>query len=166
MGDGDCGYTLRDGAKQVLSFIEDKDLSRLPSTLAGLVSELEVNMGGTSGALYCIFFTALASSLATADSVPAALKQALGVLCKYTNARPGDRTMMDALIPFVETLALDSSGEVEAAIEKAKEGVEGTKVMQARLGRSTYLDESATRGVPDPGAYGLLVLLEGMCKGI
>lgn len=117
-------------------------------------------MGGTSGALYCIFLTALASSLASEESVAKALEKALGELCKYTNARVGDRTMMDALIPFVESLA--GGGEVGKALEKAKEGVEGTKKMEAKLGRSTYLDESATRGVPDPGAYGLLVLLEGM----
>ncbi|KAF2218002.1 hypothetical protein CERZMDRAFT_14124, partial [Cercospora zeae-maydis SCOH1-5] len=157
VGDGDCGYTLRDGAKRVLTFISsssasDKDFStNLPSTLASLVSELEVNMGGTSGALYCIFLTALASSLASEESVAKALKKALGELCKYTNARVGDRTMMDALIPFVETYAADE-GKVEEALEKAREGVEGTKRMEAKLGRSTYLDESATRGVPDPGA--------------
>ncbi|KAM3419978.1 hypothetical protein BST61_g3292 [Cercospora zeina] len=166
VGDGDCGYTLRDGAKQVLTFISssssDTDLcTDLPSTLSTLVSALETNMGGTSGALYCIFLTALASSLASEESVPKALEKALGELCKYTNARVGDRTMMDALIPFVEALAADG-GEVGEALEKAKEGVEGTKRMEAKLGRSTYLDESATRGVPDPGAYGLLVLLEGM----
>lgn len=68
--------------------------------------------------------------------------------------------MMDALIPFVN--ALVETGNVEKAMDKAKEGVEGTKKMEAKLGRSSYLDESATQGVPDPGAYGLLVLLSGM----
>ena len=70
--------------------------------------------------------------------------------------------MMDALIPFIETL--DNTGNAQKAIEKSQEGVEGTKTMEAKLGRSTYLDESATQGVPDPGAYGLLVLLKGMCN--
>ncbi|EMF13778.1 Dak phosphatase [Sphaerulina musiva SO2202] len=162
VGDGDCGYTLRDGAKKVLSFIADKDLGQLPATLADLVAELEVNMGGTSGALYCIFLTALVSSLASEDSVAKALKQALEELCQYTNARVGDRTMMDALIPFVDTLVME--GDVELATAKAKQGVEGTKMLEAKLGRSSYLDESATRGVPDPGAYGLLVLLQGMAS--
>lgn len=162
VGDGDCGYTLRDGAKQVLSFIEGKDLARLPETVAALVHDLEVNMGGTSGALYCIFLTALAASLASEPSVPKALKGALEQLLKYTRARLGDRTMMDALIPFVETL--EATGDVDLAVRKASEGVDGTKKMEAKLGRSTYLDESATQGVPDPGAYGLLVLLQGMAK--
>ena len=70
--------------------------------------------------------------------------------------------MMDALIPYIETLV--SSGDVEDALTKAKEGVDGTKKMEATLGRSAYLDDSTTQGVPDPGAYGLYVLLEGMSK--
>lgn len=163
VGDGDCGYTLRDGAKQVLQFIEGKDLAKLPQTVAALVNDLEVNMGGTSGALYCIYLTALATALATENTLPNALKAALDQLYKYTNARLGDRTMMDALIPYIETLV--SSGDSKQAVAKAKEGVEGTKKMEATLGRSAYLDESATQGVPDPGAYGLYVLLEGMSLG-
>lgn len=162
VGDGDCGYTLRDGAKQVLSFVEGKDLTRLPEIVAQLVSELEVNMGGTSGALYCIYLTALAGALASESSVSKALRVALEQLMKYTRARLGDRTMMDALIPFIDTL--ESTGDAEQAIQKSKQGVEGTKKMEAQLGRSAYLDESATQGVPDPGACGLLVLLEGMSK--
>ena len=160
VGDGDCGYTLRDGGKQVLQFIEGKDLAKLPETVAALVNDLEVSMGGTSGALYCIYLTALASSLAGESTIPKAMKAALEELYKYTNARLGDRTMMDALIPYIETLV--SSGDVKEALSKAQEGVDGTKKMEATLGRSAYLDESATQGVPDPGAYGLYVLLEGM----
>ncbi|WPG99831.1 Hypothetical protein R9X50_00265100 [Acrodontium crateriforme] len=163
VGDGDCGYTLRDGAKQVLSFIADQDLSRLPETVAALVHDLEVNMGGTSGALYCIYLTALAGALATETSMARALHVALNQLLKYTRARLGDRTMMDALIPFVHVF--ETTGNVDQAIAEAKKGVEGTKTMEAKLGRSTYLDESSTQGVPDPGAYGLLVLLQGIAKG-
>jgi dihydroxyacetone kinase len=126
------------------------------------VHDLEVNMGGTSGALYCIFLTALAASLASEATVAKALQAALAQLCKYTRARLGDRTMMDALIPFIDTL--NATGDAEQAIAKASEGVDGTKKMEAKLGRSTYLDESATNGVPDPGAYGLLILLQGMTR--
>jgi hypothetical protein len=68
--------------------------------------------------------------------------------------------MMDALIPFIDTLV--DSGDTKDALAKAKEGVEGTKKMEATLGRSAYLDDSTTQGVPDPGAYGLYVLLQGM----
>ncbi|EME43998.1 hypothetical protein DOTSEDRAFT_171965 [Dothistroma septosporum NZE10] len=162
VGDGDCGYTLRDGAKKVLSFISDRDLTYLPAVLSDLVSQLEIEMGGTSGALYCIYLTALASALATEEGVAKAVGVAVNELCKYTNARVGDRTVMDCLVPFVEGL---EKGGVEAALEMARKGVDGTKTMAATLGRSAYLDDDAVKGVPDPGAYGLLVLLEGMVKG-
>lgn len=82
---------------------------------------------------------------------------------KFTRARKGDRTMMDCLIPFVDELG---TGGVKKALEEARKGVEGTRTMEANLGRSSYLDESATRGVPDPGAYGLLMLFEGMVEGL
>jgi hypothetical protein len=160
VGDGDCGYTLRDGAKQVMSFITNADLEKLPSTLGDLVDDLEVNMGGTSGALYCIFLSSLAQSLWDAPSFADALQSALDSLLKYTRARLGDRTCLDCLIPFVETLR--ETNDSKKALEEAKKGVETTKKLEAKLGRSSYLDEAATRGVPDPGAYGLLVLLEGM----
>lgn len=163
VGDGDCGYTLRDGAKQVLKFIAGRDLSELPQSLGELVHDLEVNMGGTSGALYCIFLTSLSSALASSDSIAAALSIALEQLLHYTRARLGDRTMLDCLIPFVETLNL--TGDVGKALDDAEKGVESTKNLEAKLGRSTYLDESATKGVPDPGAYGLFVLLRGMSVG-
>ncbi|KAF2864433.1 Dak phosphatase [Piedraia hortae CBS 480.64] len=160
VGDGDCGYTLRDGAKQVLQFIEGRDLTQLPDVVNALVGELEVKMGGTSGALYCIYLTALAGALGSAKTVPQALEIALKQLQRYTRARKGDRTLMDALIPYVETLC--DNGDAQAAVDAAREGVEGTRKMEAHLGRSTYLDNKAIQGVPDPGAYGLLVLLENM----
>jgi dihydroxyacetone kinase len=160
VGDGDCGYTLRDGAKQVLRFISDADLSKLPSSLSDLVDNLEVNVGGTSGALYCIFLSSLAQHLWDAPSLPDALKGSLDDLLKYTRARLGDRTCLDCLIPFVETLR--ETGDSTKALAEAEKGVETTKKLEAKLGRSSYLDETATRGVPDPGAYGLLKILEGM----
>jgi hypothetical protein len=98
VGDGDCGYTLRDGAKQVMSFITNVDLEKLPSTLGDLVDNLEVNMGGTSGALYCIFLSSLAQNLWDAPSFADALQGALDSLLKYTRARLGDRTCLDCLI--------------------------------------------------------------------
>ncbi|KAH8659075.1 dhal domain-containing protein [Tricladium varicosporioides] len=162
VGDGDCGYTLRDGAKQVLSFIKNADLSKLPSTLSDLVDDLEVNMGGTSGALYCIFLSSLSQSLSTSPTFSSAMQCSLNHLLKYTRARLGDRTMLDCLIPFVETW--EKTGDVKKALGDASKGVETTKKLEAKLGRSSYLSEAATNGVPDPGAYGLLVLLEGMVR--
>ncbi|KAI9804505.1 MAG: hypothetical protein M1825_001404 [Sarcosagium campestre] len=163
VGDGDCGYTLRDGAKQVLSFIGDRDLAQLPQALGALVDDLEEEMGGTSGALYCIFLSSFAQNLILTPSIPDALAIALEHLLKYTSARLGDRTLLDCLIPFVDTWK--STENVREALQESQKGVQDTKSMEAKLGRSSYLDESATQGVPDPGAYGLYILLAGLVNG-
>jgi dihydroxyacetone kinase len=59
--------------------------------------------------------------------------RALLSLQRATPARKGHRTMMDALIPFVETL--QRTGDLEAAVNAAKEGAESTVPMTAKLGR-------------------------------
>jgi len=110
--------------------------------------------------LYCIFLSSLAQNIRDAPTFPDALKGALDSLLKYTRARLGDRTCLDCLIPFVDTL--QKTGDSKKSLKNAENGVESTKTLKAKLGRSSYLDEAATRGVPDPGAYGLLMLLEGM----
>ena len=98
VGDGDCGYTLRDGAKQVLKFIATGDLLELPQILSELVHDLEVNTGRMSGSLYCIFLTFLSSSLAMTYSVAGALPVALEQVLNYSRARLGDRTMVNCSI--------------------------------------------------------------------
>jgi hypothetical protein len=62
IGDGDCGLTLRDGARKVVDFIKDKDLLQLAFVVSTLVDDPEVTMDGTSGALYCIYLASFSQS--------------------------------------------------------------------------------------------------------
>lgn len=124
-------------------------------------------MDGTSGALYAIFLNSLVHSLRTlapGDASPqvwaGALKQSCEALSRYTPARPGDRTLVDALYPFVETLK--STGDLKQAAEAAKKGAEGTKGMKASLGRTVYIGGSGYEEVPDPGAWGLASFFLGL----
>jgi dihydroxyacetone kinase len=133
-------------------------------------------MDGTSGAIYAIFLNALAHGLLaqnTASPTPIAteiwakaLQSSFAALGKYTPAKKGDRTLIDALAPFVETLA--ETGDLGGAAEAARRGTEGTKGMKASLGRSVYVggEEEWIGKVPDPGAYGLSEFLEGVAEGI
>ena len=84
-------------------------------------------MGGTSGALYSIYLSALAQGVARANEskvtvavMAQAAEFALGALGKYTPARVGDRTLVDALDPFVRELS--ESHDVWKAVEAAREG--------------------------------------------
>lgn len=96
-----------------------------------------------------------------------AARHALATLMTYTKARVGDRTLMDTLCPFIDTLNDDASNLSEA-IEKAKEGAMSTRDLSAKLGRSSYLSnkEVLESGIPDAGAFGLSEILTGLGKAL
>lgn len=147
-------------------------LSSAPKTVLGIADTIEHSVGGTSSAIYCIFFNALASGLlkyakpsVDASVWVAAARHALATLMTYTKARVGDRTLMDTLCPFIDTL--NTTGDnLSQAVKAATEGAEGTSELSAKLGRSSYLsnDQVLNAGIPDAGAYGLAQLLAGMAQ--
>lgn len=83
-------------------------------------------------------------------------------MSKYTPAKPGDRTLVDALVPFVEQL--DASGDLSKAAAAADQGAKNTKGMKASLGRTVYVGGSGFEEVPDPGAHGLAVFFNGLSE--
>jgi dihydroxyacetone kinase len=85
-------------------------------------------------------------------------------LGQYTPAQPGDRTLVDALDPFVGTLS--RTGNVAKAAAAAEEGSKKTKDMKASLGRTVYVGGEGFKTVPDPGAYGLAEFLLGLSDGL
>ncbi|GAB7347234.1 hypothetical protein MBLNU459_g3334t1 [Dothideomycetes sp. NU459] len=176
VGDGDCGIGLKRGAEAVLSLISSNklDTSDAAIFLDRIISVIENSMDGTSGAIYAIYLNALATGLrsqsASGGKQPAdtkvwakAAQSALQNLGKYTPAKPGDRTLVDALAPFVEQL--ESSGSLKKAAQAAQQGSENTKGMKASLGRTVYVGGEGWQNVPDPGAHGLAVFLSGLAEG-
>ncbi|KAI9280443.1 Dak1 domain-containing protein [Sporodiniella umbellata] len=169
LGDGDCGQTLKTAALAILDQLPNYPLLSTSDTLLAIAETIETSVGGTSSALYCIFLNALANGLVqhkTADQVwVMALEDALQVLMSYTKARVGDRTLMDTLCPFVESLKTQGFFR---SVELAKEGAESTRTMPSHLGRSSYLssEQVMEANVPDAGAYGLAKLLSGMANGL
>jgi len=146
-----------------------------------VIKAVENTMDGTSGALFAIFLNALASGVraqSPTSSSPAAevreqmqvgiwaraLESSMQALGKYTPAQPGDRTLIDALHPFVGTLS--RTGNIQKAAEAANEGAKKTKNMKASLGRSVYVGGEGWQKVPDPGAYGLAEFLLGLSEGL
>ncbi|KAF1849293.1 dihydroxyacetone kinase [Cucurbitaria berberidis CBS 394.84] len=175
VGDGDCGIGLKRGAESILKMLDTaKDTDDLLILVNHIIQVVEVSMDGTSGAIYAIFLNALAHGLrqnspsspqpVTAGIWAKALDSSLKALGKYTPAQPGDRTLMDALYPFVETLA--KTGSIDKAAVAAQEGAQGTKGMKASLGRTVYVGGEGFQEVPDPGAHGLAELLLGLSDGL
>ena len=101
-----------------------------------------------SNSVYAIFFNALANSLSSNIASPSppssilrllskCLSQALEELWTYTTARKGHKTLMDALIPFVEIFACTQ--DFGKAVDMAEEGAHETRKLDAILGRASYV---------------------------
>ncbi|RSM15257.1 hypothetical protein BHE90_014546 [Fusarium euwallaceae] len=170
VGDGDCGIGLKRGAEAILKHLEERPFTGdIVVDLSSIVTVVENTMDGTSGALYAIFLNALVHALrglapgnASPEIWAKALKQSSDALGRYTPARPGDRTLVDALHPFVEVLG--QTGDVKQAAEAARKGADETKGMQASLGRTVYVGGSGYQEVPDPGAWGLASFFLGLSE--
>jgi dihydroxyacetone kinase len=118
-------------------------------------------MGGSSGVLLAIFFAAASQS---ADKGwQAALQAGLDRMMAHGGAKPGDRTMIDALLPALN--ALSKSSSISAAAKAARTGANATaKMTRARAGRSSYVSADKLKGVNDPGAEAVALLLQGLAK--
>ncbi|RUU03753.1 DAK2 domain-containing protein [Mesorhizobium sp. USDA-HM6] len=148
-GDGDTGSTVATGARSVLDRAHTLPLADKAATLAAIGDALGTSMGGSSGVLLSIFFTAAAQSLSGGAPLSKALLAGLDRMTFYGGAKVGDRTMVDALEPALK--ALDASG-LEAAASAARHGAEATAAMQkAKAGRSAYIGRQLD--IADPGAF-------------
>ncbi len=164
VGDGDTGKTFATGARSVLSALDASALSTgdpraLAHELGALLSR---SMGGSSGALLAIFFSAAAAALSKGTAVSEALGHGLERMTTYGGAKLGDRTMLDALVPAIDALG----GGLSAAARAAREGANATARMAARAGRSAYVPASALAGVVDPGAEAVARALEAAAQAL
>lgn len=155
VGDGDTGSTFAEGAREIKRLLEQNALPlNNTAQLLQLIGErLATVMGGSSGVLMSIFFTAAGQAVHNATPLPDALLLGLKQMKHYGGADLGDRTLIDALQPALE--ALRDRG-LAAAIDAAQKGAESTATMQkAGAGRSSYVNSENLEGVTDPGAVAI-----------
>lgn len=165
VGDGDTGSTFAAGARQIQRECADNQLplNALPDLLAVTGERLATVMGGSSGVLMAIFFTAAAQQLAEGDALPAALQQGLEKMKQYGGAQPGDRTLIDALQPAIEALVAGKS--LAETADAAQQGSDATASMgKAKAGRSSYLNSANLNGVSDPGAVAVARVFAALKK--
>ncbi|KAK3672509.1 hypothetical protein LTR78_007559 [Recurvomyces mirabilis] len=181
MGDGDCGEAVEGMCKGILKKL-DSGLTK-DGSLFHILDEVESaveEIGGTLGAIISIILASYTSNLRLAfakdekafkmdiQSASQAAGQALKNLMGYTSARQGGRTVMDALIPFCETLEKDA--DFSKAVKAAEQGAKGTSGMKAKFGRATYVGEKSAEAnedaPPDPGAMAAAIFLRGLLQGM
>jgi triose/dihydroxyacetone kinase / FAD-AMP lyase (cyclizing) len=166
-GDGDLGASMRRAALAVQSRMDSYPLNNASATLKALSHDLQREMGGSSGPLYGVLFLRCGNVLESSRTSGLAqwveaVDQGCQAISELGGAKPGDRTMLDALAPFVKSLK-ESRGEPSretllSAVEAAERGAEATTQMKPRLGRSSYLGDRVL-GHPDPGAKAVAIWL-------
>ncbi len=168
-GDGDHGAGMMRGlraAHKALLTVDDDLPAGMMLMQAG--SAFADAAGGASGALYGMFIMTVGKTLAAGpfdtSAVYAALDAGMAAIAKLGKAKPGDKTMLDALDPFVTALGTAAGQGVElaaawaSALPAAEAGVKATADMIAKRGRSSKLGERSL-GTADPGATSMLYLL-------
>eukprot|EP00605_Chrysophyceae_sp_TOSAG23-4_P001347 GSChrysophyteH1.ASY1.ANO1.1464.1 assembled CDS len=127
-GDGDCGLVMKKGCQRVLADMHGYDMSSA-GFCSCVADSLSVSMGGTSGALFEIFFRAAANSL--------------------SSSKGGDEFVASVLALQAGCRAIQFYGDGAVA---AKAGSDATKNMEALAGRANYVNSQLMDGVPDPGS--------------
>ncbi|MCY6379816.1 DAK2 domain-containing protein [Hoeflea prorocentri] len=146
IGDGDHGSTILKGLRAAAASPEDA------------AKAFRVAAGGASGALFGQIIAALDAFDKGDMELGPALARAAGRVTQLGQAKAGDKTMLDALMP-----ASLAGNEPAAAAHAARAGAEATRDMPAKRGRAKYV-EGAGVGHLDPGAVSVAELLEEFAK--
>ncbi|MET9748324.1 dihydroxyacetone kinase subunit DhaL [Streptomyces sp. ESR1.13] len=152
IGDADHGSNLQRGFTAVSAAL-GKDAPATPGAVLVLAGrQLISTVGGASGPLYGTLLRRTGKALGDSGEVSKeqlaeALRAGVEAVRTLGGAAPGDKTMVDALVPAVEALGDSFAAARTAAVE----GAEATTPLQARKGRASYLGERSI-GHQDPGA--------------
>jgi dihydroxyacetone kinase-like protein len=175
IGDGDHGINMNKG----FTLCGEELLAHpggLTHGLKTLAKILVTRIGGSMGPLYGTFFKSLAAACDGAEAIDRAvfgrmLSSGREGIQKISEAKQGDKTLMDVLLPAEAAYrAASQTGEpfrvcLERMAEAARQGRDATKEMMAKLGRSSRLGERS-RGVIDAGAASCCLILETMAGTI
>lgn len=162
-GDGDTGSTLATASRALIKALDRLPLADWTQLYRAIGLELSQTMGGSSGVLLAIFFTAAGDASASGHDAVTSLKAGLMRIQQVGGANLGDRTMIDALSPALDEL---SKGLATAAIA-ARNGADSTaKMLRAKAGRASYVSESHLAGHNDPGAEAVARLFEELFQTI
>lgn len=161
-GDGDLGVSMVRAA-EALRALPAGAFADPPTALAAMADALRRAIGGSSGPFYATALMRAARELPLAPGVAdwaVAFRAGVAAVAALGGAKPGDRTMLDALVPAADAFAAATGhglgAAARAAAEAAERGTEATAAMVPRLGRASYLGARAV-GAPDAGAAAVAV---------
>jgi dihydroxyacetone kinase-like protein len=167
IGDGDHGLNMKRGFDAIAAEREVVAALPLAGALQKIGMTLVMKVGGASGPLYGSLFMAMGKALPagaiTAADVAAALDAGIQAVQQRGKSSPGEKTMLDVLVPAAGALRAAAAGDVLAAVrDAAAGGLESTRPMRATKGRASYLGERSI-GHLDPGARSSQLLIDSIC---
>jgi phosphoenolpyruvate---glycerone phosphotransferase subunit DhaL len=168
IGDGDHGTNMDRGMRKAVEKLDGTAGEDIGALLKAVGMALVSSVGGAAGPLYGTLFLQMGMASAGRAELDlagwtAALEAGVKGVQMRGKAEPGDKTMVDALVPALEALrAAEGSGLADAlrrSADAAEEGMRATTPLEARRGRASYLGPRSV-GHQDPGATSTQLLLE------
>ncbi len=174
IGDADHGINMERGFSAVQAELAANPPADIRAIFQSVAATLIRSVGGAAGPLYGTFFLRAAAACAGktalgAADVVALFQAGIGGVQQRGKAEPGDKTMLDALLPALDAMRAaeqggsDIAGILDRGAAAAEAGMLATIPMQARKGRASYLGERSI-GHQDPGATSSCLLLQAAAR--
>jgi dihydroxyacetone kinase phosphoprotein-dependent L subunit len=173
-GDGDFGYSLRNGFEVVLADYETFDHGSIGTILKRIGFVIAGKVGGVSGPIWGTAFIRAAAAAGdktelTSTELIDVLRAAIDGIMQRGEASLGDKTLLDALVPAVDSLEQslaagvtdDGIAALQDAADTAVKAAEATLGMLAMRGRAAYTGERSRDSV-DAGATAIGVILQAV----
>jgi phosphoenolpyruvate---glycerone phosphotransferase subunit DhaL len=164
IGDGDHGSNMARGFAAIAAQRETLAELELGDALLKAGMTLVTTVGGASGPLYGSLLMGIGKGLKAGKDPVEAFAEGVDSVKKRGKSDVGAKTMLDVLVPALDTLraqpgALPELRSVAAASRDA------TKPMQASRGRASFLGERSI-GHVDPGATSSCLLIHAVCDAL
>ena len=170
IGDGDHGYSMERGFEAVIEMLRTDCPGNIADIFLSVGNKLIFTVGGSAGIIFGTFFRSGSKALINkqvldSSGIAEFLQFALEAITKRSAAKPGDKSMIDALFPAVNNVRKINKNDLSITLnniaEAAFNGMENTKAMKANIGRAKNYGD-ITIGYVDPGAITTYLILRSM----
>ena len=178
VGDGDFGFSLARGFEKVVAELDQLDRRTPGAFLKRVAVIITSRSGGTSGPIWGTAFLRAGGAFGerlevSGADIVAILRAAFTGIAQRGGAALGDKTLLDALGPFIDRFEAELGGgsaadlhlALERAAEAAWQAAEATAGLVAKRGRAAYTGERS-RGSVDPGAMALAVIAKDLVPAL
>jgi phosphoenolpyruvate---glycerone phosphotransferase subunit DhaL len=172
IGDGDHGTNMDRGMQKAMEKLGASEQPTPGAVLRTVAMALVSSVGGAAGPLYGTLLLQLGTAMGNDSEVDlagfaAAWRKGLEGIQARGKAQPGDKTMLDALLPATEALeqSTDLTSGLDAAVQAAEQGMQATIPLVARKGRASYLAERSVDH-QDPGATSTYYLFKSAAEAL